>query len=88
MDEIVIFGRNKKELHKIRREIEKYLRVNLKLKIKENWQVFRFEYKDKGRPLDFMGWQFCRDKTILRKSIFIRIMRKAKRVGRHTTIWC
>lgn len=86
MDDIVIFGRNKKELHKIRREIEKYLRVNLKLKIKENWQVFRFEYKRKGRPLDFMGWQFYRDKTILRKSIFIRIMRKAKRVGRHTTI--
>lgn len=86
MDDIVIFGRNKKELHKIRREIEKYLRVNLKLKIKENWQVFRFEYKRKGRPLDFMGWQFYRDKTILRKSIFIRIMRKEKRVGRHTTI--
>lgn len=86
MDDIVIFGRNKKELHKIRREIEKYLRENLRLKIKENWQVFRFEYKGKGRPLDFMGWQFYRNKTILRKSIFIRIMRKAKRVGKHTTI--
>lgn len=86
MDDIVIFGRNKKELHKIRREIEKYLREKLKLKIKENWQIFRFEYKGRGRPLDFMGWQFYRDKTILRKSIFIRIMRKARKVGKHTTI--
>jgi hypothetical protein len=86
MDDIVIFGSNKKELHKIHKAIEKYLTENLKLRIKENWQVFRFEYKGKGRPLDFMGWKFYRDKTTLRKSIFIRIMRKARRVGRHTTI--
>ncbi len=86
MDDIVIFGRNKKELHKTHKAIEQYLRDNLNLKIKENWQVFRFEYKGKGRPLDFMGWQFYREKTILRKSIFIRIMRKAKKVGKHTTI--
>lgn len=86
MDDMVIFGRNKKELHKIHKEIEKYLKEKLKLKIKENWQIFRFEYKGRGRPLDFMGWQFYRDKTILRKSIFIRIMRKARKVGKHTTI--
>ena len=86
MDDIVIFGSNKKELHKMHRAIEKYLRERLHLKIKENWQVFRFEYKGKGRPLDFMGWQFYREKTILRKSIYTQIMRKAKRVARHTTI--
>lgn len=86
MDDIVIFGGNKKELHKMHRAIEDYLSTNLNLRIKENWQVFRFEYKGKGRPLDFMGWQFYRDKTILRKSIFIRIMRKARKVGKHTTI--
>lgn len=91
MDDIVIFGRNKKELHKIRKEITKYLNEQLKLKVKENWQVFRFAYTDKqgrekGRPLDFMGWQFYRNKTILRKSIFIRITRKAKKVGKCTTI--
>jgi hypothetical protein len=86
MDDIVIFGGNKKEMHKMHRAIEKYLTENLKLRIKENWQIFRFEYKEKGRPLDFMGWKFYRNKTTLRKSIFIRIMRKARRVGKHTTI--
>lgn len=86
MDDIVIFGANKKELHKTHRAIEKYLAENLHLRVKENWQVFRFEYKGKGRPLDYMGWQFYRDKTILRKSIFIRITRKARKVGKHTTI--
>ena len=86
MDDIVIFGGNKKELHKIHRYIEQFLRDRLHLRIKENWQVFRFEYKGRGRPLDFMGWQFYREKTILRKSIYVRIMRKAWRVGKHTTI--
>lgn len=86
MDDIVIFGSNKKELHKIRKAITQYLAEKLKLRVKENWQVFRFEYKGKGRPLDFMGWQFYRNKTILRKSIFIRIVRKARKVGKHTTI--
>lgn len=91
MDDIVIFGGNKKKLHKMREAITGYLSSNLHLKIKENWQVFRLVYVDKqgrerGRPLDFMGWQFYRNKTILRKSIFIRITRKAKKVGKHTTI--
>lgn len=86
MDDIVIFGGNKKQLHKMHRAIENYLKERLNLRIKENWQVFRFEYRGKGRPLDFMGWKFYREKTILRKSIFIRIMRKAKKVGKRTTI--
>ena len=86
MDDIVIFGGNKKELHKMHRAIEQFLRDKLHLRIKENWQVFRLEYKGRGRPLDFMGWQFYREKTILRKSIYVRIMRKARRVGKHTTI--
>ena len=86
MDDIVIFGSNKKELHKMHKAIEEYLKGRLHLKIKENWQVFRLEYRGKGRPLDFMGWKFYREKTVLRKSIYTQIMRKAKRVGKHTTI--
>ena len=43
MDDIVIFGGNKKELHKMHRAIEQYLQDRLHLRIKENWQVFRFE---------------------------------------------
>lgn len=91
MDDIVIFGGNKKQLHKMHKAIANYLESNLKLRIKDNWQVFRIEYTDKqgkrrGRPLDFMGWKFYRRKTILRRTIFIRVMRKAKTVGKHTTI--
>ncbi|MGL5715057.1 MAG: RNA-directed DNA polymerase [Paraclostridium sp.] len=77
MDDMVVFGRNKKELHKIRKEIEKYLQL-INLKLKGNWQVFKLDC----RALDFMGFRFFRRKTILRKSIMLRITRKAKRIFR------
>lgn len=92
MDDMVIFGSNKKELHLITRRIEDYLNKDFGLQLKGNWQVFRFDYVDKkdgkrkGRPLDFMGFQFYRDKTILRKTIMLRATRKAKRLGKKDNI--
>ena len=88
MDDMVIFGKDKTDLHKMRKAIEKYLNEKLKLKMKENWQVFRFDYIDeagnhKGRFLDFMGFRFYCDKTILRKSIMIKATRKAIRAAKH-----
>lgn len=86
MDDIVIFGPSKKELHKIFNKIEFYLRKN-QLKPKENWQIFLFDYigkdgKRRGRPIDFMGFKFYRDKTIIRKSIFLRACRLARRIAK------
>lgn len=86
MDDMVIFGCNKKELHKTRKAIEDYLNNVLQLNMKGNWQVFRFEYRDsktgklRGRPLDFMGFVFHREKITMRKSIMLRMTRKAKRI--------
>ena len=84
MDDIVIFGRNKKELHKVFDEIEKYLN-NIDLTIKKNYQIFRFDYIDRngqrrGRFIDFMGFKFYRDKTTIRSKIFIRALRKARKM--------
>jgi len=75
MDDMVIFGRNKKELHKIRRRLSEFLHRE-SLKLKENWQLFKFEKE----PLDFMGFRFYRYKTILRKSVMLRITRRVKKV--------
>ena len=85
MDDMVIFGSNKKKLHKMQIVIEKYLNVNLHLKMKQNWQVFRMKYtgkdlKEKGRALDFMGFYFFRCKTILRKSSMLAVVRKARKI--------
>ncbi len=90
MDDIVIFGRNKRELHKNFKEIEKYL-AEIGLTIKGNWQVFLFDYTDKdgkrhGRPIDFMGFKFYRDKTTIRKSIFLRSIRTALRLHKKLKI--
>lgn len=85
VDDMVIFGSNKRELHRMRKEIERYLNDVLNLQMKGNWQVFRFDWIDKneqhhGRDLDFLGYRFFRNKIILRKSIMIRCTRKAKRI--------
>ena len=87
-DDMVLFGANKKELHKAVKAIESYLNNRLNLKMKYNYQVFRFEYYSKkkkkmvGRPLDYMGFVFHRDRTVLRKSIMLRSTRKANRISK------
>lgn len=92
-DDIVIFGRNKKELHKMRKQISEYLKDELHLELNGNWQVFRFEYYDKktekvrGRALDFLGYVYHYNRKTLRKSILFRSRRKAlriKKVGKIT----
>jgi RNA-directed DNA polymerase len=85
MDDMVIYGANKRKLHKIRQAIQVYLETKLGLALKNNWQVERFSFvnkeaKDKGRDLDFMGFRFFRNRTILRKSILLKATRKALRI--------
>lgn len=155
MDDIVCFGRNKKELHKVREAISHYLKTELHLELKGNWQVFRLEYeveeyalqcvhlnelenlgkdleklriryKSKvhkgrrkifikvasvkaktrafedvvnkyhaemetvvvthGRPLDYMGFEFHRNRTIMRESIMLRLTKKARQVSKQDKI--
>ena len=64
-DDMVILGSNKAELHKILNEIKTYLCNNLKLTVKENYQIFSVEV----RGIDFVGYVFRHDYIRLRKSI-------------------
>ena len=75
MDDMVVLGSNKKQLHKMRLLINEKLKEN-GLTLKANWQVYRLAKE----PLDFMGFRFFQDRTILRKSIMYRIVRTVKRV--------
>lgn len=86
MDDCVIFGRNKKELHQKLYAIEQYLR-KMDLELKSNYQIYRFDYIDRqgnrrGRFIDFMGFKFYRDKTTIRKGIFARATRTARRISK------
>lgn len=76
VDDIVLFDSNKRKLHKALRIIEEALRKE-KMKVKENWQVFPL----RKRPLDFLGYRFQYGRTTLRKSIMLRISRKAKKIS-------
>jgi len=81
MDDLVLFGPNKREL---RKKFDK-LRIFLgheKLQIKNNWQIFNVS----KRNLDFCGFCFNRKKTTIRKRItrnlrrsFFRFFRKPGR---------
>lgn len=82
MDDMVIFGHDKTELHEMRKAIDNYLH-DLHLQMKDNWQVFLFDDGEgHGRCLDFMGFKFYRNRVILRKSIMLKACRKAKRMGK------
>lgn len=64
-DDIVILADNKPYLHKLLVEIAAYLNDNLKLTVKENYQVFPVE----ARGIDFVGYVCYHTHTRLRKGI-------------------
>lgn len=76
-DDIVILSDNKPYLHQILYEIKQYLTNNLKLIVKDNYQVFPVD----ARSIDFVGYRFYHTHTLLRKSIkqnFARMLAKNK----------
>lgn len=77
MDDMVLFSNNKKELRKVKYAIDEYLKKE-HLTIKENWQLFKTE----SRPIDFLGYRFYRGYTTLRRSNFLRIKRRAKKISK------
>lgn len=64
MDDMVVFGSSKEELHQLKIEIDDFMAKNLKQVIKHNWQVF----PSKVRGIDFVGYRFFGEYTLLRKS--------------------
>lgn len=64
-DDLVILSESKSYLHQLFAEIKSYLQENLKLTVKQNYQVFPVE----ARSIDFVGYRFYHTHTLLRKSI-------------------
>lgn len=75
VDDLVLLGSNKKKLHKVRHMVADYL-TGINLELKDNWQVFRVN----DRAIDFLGFRFFRDKTILRKRNALRIRRRFNKI--------
>ena len=79
MDDMVIFSANKRRLRQYKAEIEVEL-AKIGLQLKGNWRIERFDHAKGGCFLDYMGFRFYRNKTTLRRSIFLRMCRKARRM--------
>ncbi len=76
MDDIVILHNDKKYLHELRREIERYLWENLRLELKGNYQMF----PSRVRGIDFIGYRHFGDYILLRKSTAKRLKKKMRKI--------
>lgn len=74
MDNITIFGPNKKKLRKARELISDFME-KLGLTMKKNWQI----YPTSKRMVSAVGYRFSRTHTILRKRNFLRFSRQCRR---------
>lgn len=72
MDDIVILGSTKEELHQLKHDIEEYFISELKLTIKDNWQIFPTFI----RGIDFVGYRTFLNYSLLRKSTCKSFKRK------------
>lgn len=90
VDDFVMVDNNKRKLHNAICAVRAWL-VRVGLELKKNWQVFKVATlppKENGvrilpiigRAIDFMGFVFYRNKTVLRRNIFYRACNKARRV--------
>lgn len=71
-DDMVILSGSKSYLHQVLADIRIYLRDNLKLEVKDNYQVFPVD----ARGVDFVGYVFRHSHIRLRKSIKKNFARK------------
>ena len=72
MDDIVIFGRTKESLYVLKNEVSKYFMTEMRLTIKNNWQIF----PSYVRGIDYLGYRVFDGYTLLRKSTCIRMKKK------------
>ena len=75
-DDVVILHSDKDYLACLRKDILIYLKTNLNLELKDNWQIFPVD----KRGVDFLGYRFFHNYTLLRKSTAIRFKQRTKQI--------
>jgi len=86
MDNLFIFHKNKKELHRMVRSVSAYLADRLGLQLKGDWQLYRFEGRNRrngklaGRAVNALGFVIHSDRVTIRKAILKRIRAKANHI--------
>ncbi len=77
-DDMVFLHEDKTYLHQLLEEVKAYLHVNLKLSLKDNYQIFPVNV----RGIDFVGYRFYHTHTLLRKSIKKNFCRAAAKMNK------
>ncbi len=75
MDNITLFGPNKKQLRKARKLIAEFMENKLGLQMKANWQIYPVD----KRMVSAVGYRFARTHIIMRKRNFLRLTRQCRR---------
>ena len=75
-DDVVILHGSKEHLSDLRMKVSEYLETNLKLQLKDNWQVFPVDV----RGIDFLGYRFYHTHTTLRKSTATRFKQTISKI--------
>ena len=75
-DDVVILHASKEHLAELRMKVSRYLKKNLKLQLKNNWQIFPVGI----RGIDFLGYRFYPSHTTLRKSIATRFKQTVSQI--------
>lgn len=77
VDDMIILGNNKRKMHHFIKMIQEYLKSNLNLSLKENYQLLNIE---KGDEIEFLGYKIQRNRTTLVKPLFYKFVRLYKRM--------
>ena len=77
-DDMVVLSESKEKLHILLISICEYLEKNLKLEVKDNYQVFPTD----SRGIDFLGYIFYHTHTRLRKNIKKNMFRKINKLNK------
>lgn len=78
-DDMIFLLKSKEELHAAKELIKQFLNKNLKLNLKENYQIFPTYI----RGIDFLGFRFFNNFILLRKSIKKEIVKLVKKRPTH-----
>jgi hypothetical protein len=76
MDDIIILMDSKEKLHELRKQIEVYFETNMRITLKDNWQVFP-TFK---QGVDYLGYRTFLFYTLLRKTTCLSFKRKMRSI--------
>lgn len=81
MDDMVVLGPDKDRLHEIRKDFTTWIAREFGLTVKGDWQVFPVDV----RGVDFVGYRFFHDRTMLRTAMKKRMRRSLSPTRARTT---